>query len=327
MHALLRTLALALVGLSLAVWLLAAGGGYLVCRRALLPVTRMAAAARGINAAALDQRLPTLANRDELADLSRAFNELLGRLQESFERQRRFTGDASHQLRTPLAAMLGQVEVALRRPRSPEEYERVLGLVREQSVHLRQIVETLLFLARADAESKQPQLDRIDLAAWLREHVGSWSNHARAADLVVECPPQTALWANAQAPLLGQLVDNVWDNACKYSEPGTPITVRLGYEAGLVCLSLEDQGCGIAADELPLVFEPFFRSCRSRQAGVGGVGLGLAVVERIAAALGGTTGLQSEAGKGATFRLCLPGQAERLPTPAVGKSGALTPDR
>jgi heavy metal sensor kinase len=320
MHALLRNLALALSSLSLAVWILAAAGGYLVCRRALWPVSRMATAARAINAAALDQRLPTLQTGDELADLGRAFNDLLSRLQESFERQRRFTGDASHQLRTPLAAMLGQVEVALRRPRSQEEYQRVLDLVRDQSVHLRQIVEALLFLARADAESKQPQLDRIDLAAWLREHVCSWSSHPRVADLIVDCPPDTALWIDAQPPLLGQLVDNVWDNACKYSDQGTPITLRLRQAGDLICLSVEDHGCGVADDELPLVFEPFFRSQHSRQTGVGGIGLGLAIVRRIASALGGTTSLHSKAGGGSTFRLCLPGQSERLPSPVAGKS-------
>ncbi len=138
--------------------------------------------------------------------------------------------------------------------------------------------------------------------------------------MALECPLGMALWAHAQPPLLGQLLDNVWDNACKYSEPGTPITLRLTQEGDLACLSVEDRGCGVAADDLPLVFEPFFRSRRSRQAGVGGVGLGLAVVQRIAAALGGTTCLQSEVGRGCTFRLCLPGQAERLPTPVGTKA-------
>ncbi len=306
LHALLRNLAVALVGLSLAVWVPAALGGRLLCRRALLPVTRMAAAARGINAAALEQRLPAAATGDELADLSRAFNDLLGRLQESFERQRRFTGDASHQLRTPLTAMLGQVEVALRRPRSLQEYERVLGLVRDQSVHLKQIVEVLLFLARADAEGKQPQLDRLDLAAWLREHARSWSEQPRAADLRVECPLDAPLWVHAQAPLLGQLLDNIWDNACKYSDPATPIVVRAGSGADGVWLSVEDQGCGVADDEQGLVFEPFYRSPRSRQAGLAGVGLGLAVAQRIARVLGGAITVQSAAGRGSTFRLRLP---------------------
>jgi hypothetical protein len=124
----LNTLALVLGGLSTGLWLLAALLGRWLCRRALVPLTRMATAARAMGAADRDQRLPTPATADELQDLGQAFNDLLARLHEAFERQRRFTGDASHQLRTPLTAMLGQVEVALRRGRSPDEYRQVLGL-------------------------------------------------------------------------------------------------------------------------------------------------------------------------------------------------------
>src|SRR5207253_6792806 len=107
-----------------------------VCRRALTPVTRMAEAARTMSAAALDQRLPAPQTGDELEQLAGAFNGLLARLQESFARQQRFTGDASHQLRTPLAAMQGQVEVALRRERSPEEYRQALAVVQKQAAQL-----------------------------------------------------------------------------------------------------------------------------------------------------------------------------------------------
>ena len=120
----------------------------------------------------------------------------------------------------------------------------------------------------------------------------------------VECPADVPLWVDAQPPLLGQLVDNVWDNACKYSVPGTPLVLRVAAGADGVCLSLEDRGCGVAADELPHVFEPFYRSPRSLP--TAGVGLGLAVVQRIAAALGGTATFQSEVGRGSSFRLCLP---------------------
>ena len=105
---------------------------------------------------------------DELQDLGESFNDLLARLHEAFERQRRFTGDASHQLRTPLAAMLGQVDVALRRDRPGEDYRRVLTLVRDKTLHLSQIVEMLLFLARADAEAETPGSEEVDLAAWIK---------------------------------------------------------------------------------------------------------------------------------------------------------------
>jgi two-component system, OmpR family, sensor kinase len=317
MHGLLRNLAVVLGALSITVWVLAALGGRLLCRRALLPVSRMALAARGISAAALDQRLPTLATGDELADLSRAFNDLLARLQESFERQQRFTGDASHQLRTPLTAMQGQVEVALRRPRSPEEYERVLGQVRDQSGRLRQIVEMLLFLARTDAESRPPPLERVDLPAWLRDHASTWADNPRIADLQMDLPADMPLWVDVHPPLLGQLVDNVWDNACKYSGPGTPIVLSAGRGPDGVFFSLEDRGCGVSEDEMAYVFEPFFRSRHARQTGVGGVGLGLAVVQRIAAVLGGKATFESTVGRGTTFRMFLPGRAMPIPQSVV----------
>jgi len=299
----LRRLAAVLVGLSMAIWLVALFLGRAVSRRALQPVTRMAASARGMDAADLRQRLPVTRTGDELENLARAFNGLLDRLQESFERQQRFTGDASHQLRNPLAAMLGQIEVALRRERPPQEYQRVLTSVQRQGLHLRQIVEALLFLARADAEAHLPHLEHIDLTSWLAEHVRR--DHPRATDLRADLPSDPR-WVEAHESLLSQLVDILVENAMKYSEPGTPITLRLRSENARVCLSVEDRGCGIAVEDLGHVFEPFYRSPRARSNGVSGIGLGLAIAERIAVALGGTIIGASEPGQGSCFTLRLP---------------------
>src|SRR5260370_2319896 len=143
----------------------------------------MAANAREMNVDDLGNRLAIRSTGDELEDLSRSFNGLLERLQESFERQRQFTGDASHQLRTPLTAMLGQVEVALRHARPAEEYQRVLSTVHQKAGHLRRIVEALLFLARADGEARLPELERVPLSAWLEGHLQTWSDHDRAKDV------------------------------------------------------------------------------------------------------------------------------------------------
>jgi heavy metal sensor kinase len=302
----LRNLALTLAGLSLTVWTAAALTGHWLCRRALKPLTSMAETARTMTAAELERRLPNAGTGDELDELGCAFNDLLSRLQESFERQRRFTGDASHQLRTPLTAMLGQVEVALRRERSPEEYQRVLTLVHRQSAKLREMVEMLLFLARADAESKQPQPELLDLEMWLPEHLQTWSAHARFADLHLDVPSSTSLPVRVQAALLGQLVDNLLDNACKYSEAGTPITLRLSTDANRVLLAVADAGYGIEAAELPCVFEAFYRSPQARKLGRSGIGLGLAVARRIAAAFGGELHATSELGEGSCFTLQLP---------------------
>lgn len=301
----LWNLAAALTGLSLGLWLLAALLGRRLCRRALVPVSRMAAAARGMSAADLGQRLPGPGTGDELQDLGLAFNGLLSRLEEAFERQRRFSGDASHQIRTPLTAVLGQVEVALHRDRPAEDYRQTLRLVHQQAVQLRQIVESLLFLSRADADAPLPGLEVVDLNAWVRDYIQGWSDHRRA-DLRVEYAPDGPLWARVQAPLLGQLLGNLLDNACKYSAPGTAITLRLGREPGAVTMAVEDAGTGIAAEDLPHVFEPFYRSAHARRTGRAGVGLGLAVARRIAVAFGGTLRAESEPGRGSRFLLQLP---------------------
>jgi signal transduction histidine kinase len=299
---LLRVLAV----VSGAVWLVAAALGRGFCRRALGPVARMAEAARGMGAAELERTLPDLNTGDELQDLSEAFNGLLARLREAFERQQRFTGDASHQLRTPLAAMLGQVDVALRRERTADDYRRTLTSVRDQAEHMGRIVEALLFLARADVEAELPGLEEIDLAHWVDDHLRNRTPHPRVGDLLVVDATADPLRVRVHPPLLAQLFDNVLDNACKYSAPGTPIAVRIAREPSGAVLSVEDRGTGIAEEDLPRIFEPFYRSSRARREGRTGVGLGLAVAQRIAQAFGGSLSAKSVVGDGSRFTLILP---------------------
>lgn len=316
----LRWLALILGALACGLWLVAALVGRSLCRRALAPLVRMADAAQGINASTLDQRLPPAGTADELDALGCEFNALLSRVEESFERQRRFTGDASHQLRTPLAAMLGQVEVTLRRDRTPEEYRRTLERVREQAGGMRQMVDMLLFLARADAESQPPQLESINLTAWLHRYLPRWAEHSRWSDLRIACPSDDGCSVKAHAALLTQLLDNLVDNACKHTPPGTPITLLLKHELGDIALSVEDAGPGIPLEDLPHIFEPFYRSSQSRRRGVGGVGLGLAIASRIAVALQSTLTVDSSPGHGTRFTLRLQAQAEEdMHPPAIAE--------
>jgi heavy metal sensor kinase len=309
MYATLRRLAWSLTGVSAVIWFLALALSRAVCRRALRPVSRMATAARGMSATDPEERLPVPAARDELADLSQAFNGLLDRLQESFERQRRFTGDASHQLRTPLAALLGQIEVVLRRDRDADEYRQVLVKLQSQALHLRQIVEALLFLARADAEARLPERERLSLADWLEGHLRGWAEHPRAGDLHVERTKDERWEIEAQPVLLGELVDILLDNACKYSQPGTPITVRLGRDDDRVLLAVTDRGCGLTDEDLPHLWEPFYRSAEARRRGTAGLGLGLAIAQRIAEAQGGELSANSKVGVGSCFTLSLPAAA------------------
>jgi heavy metal sensor kinase len=320
-HATARSLAWGLAGVSGAVWLAAACAGRWLCGRALTPLTKMSEAARAFNADDLGRRLPVPATRDELVDLAISFNDLLARLQEAFERQRRFTGEASHQLRTPLAAMLGQMEVALRRDRDPEEYRRVLGSAMAQAGRLRQTVEALLFLARADADAELPGLETVDLVEWLPHHLaGTWKHHPRYHDLRLEQAGGRTLLFRAHPTLLGQAADNLIDNAFKYSSPGSPVTVTLSSASSWATVAVKDEGPGIAEADAGRIFDPFFRTEDARRRGIAGSGLGLAVAERIVRAFGGRIELRCGANNGSVFTILLPLCAETTathpPTPA-----------
>ena len=290
--------------ISLGLWLLAAAIGRHFGRRALAPLTMLAESARTIP---LDEgRLPSPGTRDELDDFARSFNGLLDRLQLALERQRQFTGQASHQLRTPLAALIAAIEIARRRRRTVEEHERVLDNLHGDAVRLWRVVEALLFLARADAEAGLPDLERLDLSAWSADHLRTWSGHDRAVDLRFEDSDTEPPWTLAHPALLGQLLDNLLENASKYSEPGTPVVIRTWCEPESVALALEDHGFGIPPDDLPRVFEPFYRAESARRLGRAGVGLGLAVARRIALTHGGTITAESQPGQGSRFVLRLP---------------------
>jgi heavy metal sensor kinase len=300
----LRNAAVVLAGLSVGFWLLAAVVGWWLCKRALLPVARMAKAAGSMSMADRDHRLPMPGTGDELDMLAGSFNGLLERLHQEFERQKRFTGDASHQLRTPLAALLGQLEVAGRRERTVEEYRRVLEEAHSEAIRLRQIVESLLFMARAESEAGSPELEPIELVLWVRERLASRHDGKRAHDIHLRSTTEAPAWVQGQPQLLGQLLGNLLDNASKYSSPGTPITIEVGREEGYVTLAVQDEGVGLDALDLAHVFEPFYRSSKARRRP--GVGLGLAVVERIAKVFGGAIRAESTPGRGSRFILRLP---------------------
>lgn len=308
-RAALSTLAVGLCGVSVVVWLAALAVGRWVCRRALRPVTEMAAAARVMRAEDADSRLPPAGARGELEELHASISGLLDRLRAALGRERRFTAEASHQLRTPLGTILGQVEVALRRPRPPEEYERVLAVVRRQAGQLAQAVESLLFLARSEADAHPPTMEVIDLADWVAEFTASLADHPRAADLAFEPGPGRPFLVAAHAQLLRELVQNLVDNAFKYSPPGSPVSIRLTRGEGRVLLTLADRGPGIPAADVPHLFEPFFRSAEARRRGIPGAGLGLAVVSRIAAAFGGRIGVVSPPGGETRFTASFPAAA------------------
>lgn len=278
-----------------------------VCQKALLPLSKMAQATRAIRTEDLRDRLPVPAARDELHELGSAFNLLLSRVQEAYERQKHFTSEASHQLRTPLTAMLGQIELSLRRNREVEDYQKTLHLVKDQATRLHEMVEMLLFLARADADARLPRLVLVDLTQWLPQYVNdTWSTHPRFADLKIQIPVKDICQVRVHPELFDQAVGNLIDNAIKYSDPGSPIHLRLTQLGTEAVLSIEDRGPGIDLKEVPHLFSPFFRSDMARQRGIPGVGLGLAVSARIVHAFGGQIDFKNNVDHGGTFSISLP---------------------
>jgi signal transduction histidine kinase len=286
---------------SVGLWLAAA----LVCRRlsrrALRPLHALTSLARDLDARDPGWRLELPGTGDELDELGCAFNDLLARLRTAYERQRRFSGDASHQLRTPLTVLVGQIEVALRQERTGDEYRRVLRTALGRAVHLSRIVEALLFLARAEAEAGAPPGESIELNAWL---VGQFAE-GPSADMTLQVGSEP-LEVRIHPPLLEQVLDNLMDNCRKHGLSATPILVRSHREGDEAVLTVEDHGPGISPGDLPHIFEPFYRSASAPGRVGSGAGLGLAVVQRIATAYGGSTRVQSDLGSGCRFELRLP---------------------
>jgi heavy metal sensor kinase len=299
----LRTLAFASVALTVSILLIAGLAGRRVCRRALAPVVKMADATRDITAADMARRLPVPPADDELSGLGRAFNQLLDRLQEAYERERRFAGEASHQLRTPLTALIGQLEVSLRRDRNAEEYREVVRTALGQASRLHRVVEALLFLARSEKESGPLALEPIDLSSWLPERFEEWRRHPRAADLILKPEAPGSVYAQLHADLFGESLDALIDNALKYSSPGNRVIIRYGNGVAGVWLEVADQGCGIEPADIPRLFQPFFRAESARKRGVTGAGLGLAVAQRIIAAHQAAVQVESRPGDGTTVRI------------------------
>jgi signal transduction histidine kinase len=294
MEATLAALAWFLVALSAGILLAAAFFCRRLARRALAPLARMATSARGLDATDPGWCLDEAGTGDELDDLGRAFNDLLARLHGAFERQRRFSADASHQLRTPLAVLIGQIEVALRHDRPGDEYRRVLNSALGRAVQLRQIVEALLFLGQADGEAQLPGGEPLDLGQWVAEYLASRPANGLAADVVVRAGAGSGPRVIVHPVLLCQLLENLLDNAQKYGPPDTPILVDTLCKDGWAILAVEDAGPGIPPEEVSRVFERFYRSAQARRQGRPGAGLGLAVVERIAVAFGGSVAIQSQ---------------------------------
>ncbi len=294
-----------LLGLPIAV--AAAGvGGYVLARRALAPVDRMAERARSINAERLNARLPVDNPDDELGRLATVFNETLTRLESSFDQMRRFTADASHELRTPLTAIRSVGEVGLRSRRDESAYREIIGSMLEEVDRLALLVDRLLVLSRADTGQAKLSIDIVDipqLAAEVTEQLGVLAEEKRQSiDVRSSTVPK---WIGDRV-VLRQALLNLVDNAIKYSPDGGNIEVHVSQLPDGTIIEVSDSGPGIPAELHSKIFDRFYRVDKARSRENGGTGLGLAIAKWAVEVNGGHLTLEPNNGAGSCFRIKLP---------------------
>ncbi len=280
--------------------------GYLLARRALAPVTDMARRAGQISLERLSTRL-AVESDDELGHLAQVFNEMLARLEQSFEQLRRFTADAAHEFRTPLASLRSVGEVALQRGRTGEEYRDVIGSMLEETNRLTRLVESLLTLSRADAGQIPLQSNIIPVMGLLRDAAGLLE------PLMEEKQQRLILQGDNTARVVGdglflrQAFLNLIHNAIKYSPVGGTICISVSIDPqGSVIAAVKDSGPGIPPEHREKVFDRFYRIDQARAWESGGAGLGLAIVQWVVRAHGGTVRVEGGADGGSVFRIQLP---------------------
>jgi heavy metal sensor kinase len=305
----IRDLIITLI-LSLPVAVAAAGiGGYSLARRALRPVDQIAERAHTITADRLAERLPVGNPHDELGRLAAVINEMLARLQSSFEQMRRFTADVSHELRTPLTAIRSVGEVALRDRRDEASYRTTIGSMLEEVDRLSVLVDRLLTLSRAEAGLMKSSVEVIDLYALADEVVTHLGVLAEEKHQSLTIDRTGAGRGVGDRLVLRQALINLVDNAIKYTPQGGRIRIRISDAAGGPALDVIDSGPGVAPETATRIFDRFDRGQESER-GEDGSGLGLAIAKWAVEVSGGRLSLESAEAHGSTFRIALPAPLE-----------------
>jgi two-component system, OmpR family, heavy metal sensor histidine kinase CusS len=281
--------------------------GYQIARHGIRPVEEMATTARRISSTNLRERIQAEGYPFELASLAGTFNEMLDRLEESFERISRFSADIAHDLRTPVNNIRGETEVALARARTIDEYREVLGSCLEEAVRLSELIGDLLFLARAESPLTHLHREVVNLYELLDGMREYYEASAEENCISLATFPNTApLMAELDRKLVQRAVGNLISNALAHTPPCGSIRLGAKAENGSVRIEVSDTGTGIPADDLPRVFDRFFRVDNSRAQASGGTGLGLAIVQSIMTLHGGKVEIESQLGQGTRVTLQMP---------------------
>lgn len=273
---------------------------------ALRPLSRLAASARQVDVNALDRRLPVRGAGDELDGVALAFNETLDRLEHAVVEMRQFSSALAHELRTPLAALRGEIELALREPGISLAQQDVYGSQIEEIDHLTRLIDQILTLARAEAGQIRLTVAPVDLGQLAASLVDQLEPLAEARSIDLSCEPADAVIVQGDPAWLKRLLLNLLDNALKYTPAGGRVSVRVSRLGDRARIDVQDTGAGLSPADLPRVFERFFRADPARSSSLPGAGLGLSLVQWIVAQHRGQVTVQSRLGQGSTFSVTLP---------------------
>lgn len=283
--------------------LLAIMGGYAITRRSFLPVEQIAQSAKEIGESGdLSRRLDIGPGNDELHQLADTFNNMFERLEKSFEAERQFTSDASHELRTPTAVIMAQAEYGLELADNEDEYREALEVIRRQAERMNDLINRLLFFTRLDQGTEPVNMEEVDLSQLTadicaEQQMIKYSNITLSADI----EPDIAVITDRN--LFARLLNNLCSNAYKYGKLDGSIKVSLKKTGGMAVLSVADDGIGISRENLEKIWNRFYQvdPSRNEDAGGGGIGLGLSMVKQIALLLGGEISVESSLGEGTVF--------------------------
>jgi heavy metal sensor kinase len=284
--------------------------GYAIAGRVLAPIAVITRKAEEIGAENLSERLPVGNGNDEFSRLAMVFNQTFGRIEDSFARLQRFTADASHELRTPLAAIRSIGETVLHTSDGSCDCREAIGSILEESDRLRQLVDSLLLLSRADAGEIKLQRKFTDLASLARETIDLLSVLAEEKHQTITLNVVDKPVALIDHPSVRQALTNLLDNAIKYSPSESVISITVGVTSrDEAFIEIADSGVGIPEQDIPRIFDRFYRVDKGRSREMGGAGLGLSIASWAVESNGGRIQAESKAHRGSVFRVLFPMQA------------------
>ena len=286
--------------------------GYLIARGGMRPIERISRTAERIRATTLHERISTSGLPEELRGLAETFNSMLDRLEQSFTHISQFSDDVAHELRTPINNLRGEIEVALGKARSAEEYRDVLGSCFEECTRIARLIRTLLFLARADTAADALRREPLDLGEELEKVVAFYGAAAGESGVELRVTSGAGTRAELDRTLLQQAIGNLISNAVAHTPAGGSVGIGAIARGHDIVVTVKDTGCGIAPAHLPHVFDRFYRIEQSRTGSEQNAGLGLAVVHSIVTRHGGRVEIESRLGEGTEVRLILPQSSDAV---------------